>query len=79
MGARHITPQEVVEMHRLYKELGTYAAVAERIGRSASSVARYIKWRKFQPQYELRLRICQRKKIRRIEKWQILSVQSAET
>lgn len=43
MGARHITPQEVVEMHRLYKELGTYAAVAERIGRSASSVARYIK------------------------------------
>lgn len=42
MGARHITPQEVVEMHRLYKELGTYAAVAEKIGRSASSVSRYI-------------------------------------
>lgn len=33
-------------MHRLYKELGTYAAVAERIGRSASSVARYIKMEK---------------------------------
>lgn len=46
MGARHITPQEVVEMHRLYKELGTYAAVAEKIGRSASSVARYIKMEK---------------------------------
>ena len=29
-------------MHRLYKELGTYAAVAEKIGRSASSVSRYI-------------------------------------
>lgn len=43
MGARHITPQEVVEMHRLYKELGTYTAVADKIGRSASSVARYIK------------------------------------
>ena len=42
MGARHITPQEVVEMHRLYKELGTYAAVADKIGRSASSVSRYI-------------------------------------
>lgn len=42
MGARHITPQEVVEMHRLYKELGTYAAVAKKIGRSASSVSRYI-------------------------------------
>ena len=46
MGARHITPQEVVEIHRLYKELGTYTAVAERIGRSASSVARYIKMEK---------------------------------
>lgn len=46
MGARHITPQEVVEMHRLYKELGTYTAVADRIGRSASSVARYIKMEK---------------------------------
>lgn len=46
MGARHITPQEVVEMHRLYKELGTYAAVADKIGRSASSVARYIKMEK---------------------------------
>ena len=42
MGARHITPQEVVEMHRLYKELGTYAAVADKIGRSASSVSRYL-------------------------------------
>jgi len=42
MGARHITPQEVVEMHRLYKDLGTYAAVADKIGRSASSVSRYI-------------------------------------
>lgn len=42
MGARHITPQEVVEMHRLYKELGTYTAVADKIGRSASSVSRYI-------------------------------------
>ena len=29
-------------MHRLYKELGTYAAVADKIGRSASSVSRYI-------------------------------------
>lgn len=46
MGARHITPQEVVEMHRLYKELGTYTAVADKIGRSASSVSRYIKMEK---------------------------------
>ena len=53
MGARHITPQEVVEMHRLYKELGTYAAVAEKIGRSASSVARYIKMEKVQQSVRL--------------------------
>ena len=49
MGARHITPQEVVEMHRLYKELGTYAAVAEKIGRSASSVSRYIQMKNVPP------------------------------
>lgn len=42
MGAQHITPQEVVQMHRLYKELGTYTAVADKIGRSVSSVSRYI-------------------------------------
>lgn len=29
-------------MQRLYKELGTYAAVARKIGRSASSVSKYV-------------------------------------
>ena len=42
MGAKRITPQEIVEMHRLYKELGTYSAVARKIGRSASSVSKYV-------------------------------------
>ena len=29
-------------MQRLYKELGTYAAVARKMGRSASSVSKYV-------------------------------------
>lgn len=29
-------------MQRLYKEFGTYAAVAREIGRSASSVSKYV-------------------------------------
>lgn len=41
--ASRVTPQEVVEMNRLYAELGTYAAVGRRIGRSGSTVARYIR------------------------------------
>ena len=43
MGAKHISPAEIVEMQRLYRELGTYAAVAREIGRSASSVAKFVK------------------------------------
>ncbi len=43
MGAPHVRPAEVVEMQRLYKELGTYAAVGQKIGRSANTVARYVK------------------------------------
>ena len=43
MGAPRVTPQEIVEMHRLYAELGNYAAVGRKIGRSGSTVAKYIK------------------------------------
>jgi len=42
MGAPRITPSEIIEMQRLYKELGTYAAVAREIGRSASAVSKYV-------------------------------------
>ena len=42
MGAPRITPAEIVEMHRLYRELGTYAAVARIVGRSAQSVSKYV-------------------------------------
>ena len=45
MGAPKITPEEIVEMQRLYAILGTYAAVGRAMNpkRSASSVAKYIK------------------------------------
>ena len=39
----HVTPEEIVEMHHLYDKLGTYAAVGRELGRSASTVAKYIK------------------------------------
>lgn len=45
MGAKRITPEEIVEMHRLYKKLGTYTAVGKKIGRSASSVSKYVQMR----------------------------------
>ena len=43
MGAAHVSPQEIVEMYRLYAKLGSYAAVGREMGRSGSTVAKYIK------------------------------------
>ena len=43
MGAPRVTPEEVVKMQQLYRELGTYAAVGRKLGRSGSTVAKYIK------------------------------------
>ena len=43
MGAPSVTPEEIVEMHRLYAKLGTYAAVGRKINRCGSTVAKYIK------------------------------------
>ena len=42
MGAPRITPEEIIEMQRLYRKLGTYAAVAREVGRSASSVSKHV-------------------------------------
>ena len=42
MGATRITPEEIITMQRLYRQLGTNAAVAREIGRSASSVSKYV-------------------------------------
>ena len=37
-----VTPQEIVKMHQLYAQLGNYAAVGRAIGRSASTVSKYV-------------------------------------
>jgi len=42
MGAPRVTPQEIVQMHRLYAQLGNYAAVGRAVGRSASTVSKYV-------------------------------------
>ena len=42
MGAPRITPEEIITMQRLYRQLGTYTAVAREIGCSASSVSKYV-------------------------------------
>ena len=43
MGAPRVTPAEVIQMQQLYRELGNYAAVGRKIGRSGSTVAKYVK------------------------------------
>ena len=45
MGAPRVTPSEIIEMQRLYRELGTFAAVARKVKRSPDTVARYVKMR----------------------------------
>lgn len=42
MGAPRITPEEIITMQRLYHQFETYAAVACEVGRSASSVSKYV-------------------------------------
>lgn len=41
--AKRVTPAEIVEMHRLYNLYGNYAEVGRQLGRSGSTVAKYIK------------------------------------
>ena len=41
--AKRVTPEEIVEMHRLFAKYGNFAAVGREIGRSGSTVAKYIK------------------------------------
>ncbi len=40
--ADRVTPQEIVEMHRLYALYGNYAKVGREMKRSGSTVRRYI-------------------------------------
>ena len=41
--ASRVTPAEVITMQQLYRELGNYAAVGRKLGRSGSTVAKYVK------------------------------------
>ena len=45
MGATHVSPEEIVEMQRLYRIHGTYAAVSRNLPRyrNPSTVAKYVK------------------------------------
>lgn len=40
--AKRVTPEEIVEMHRLYARFGSYAEVGRQMGRSGSTVAKYV-------------------------------------
>ena len=44
MGAPRVSPEEIVEMQRLYRVLGTFAAVGRAMNppRSASTVSKYV-------------------------------------
>ena len=41
MSAR-VTPEEIVKMNQLYNEYGNYARVGREMGRSGSTVKRYV-------------------------------------
>ena len=41
--AKRVTPQEIIEMQRLYAQFGNYADVGRKLGRSGSTVARYVR------------------------------------
>ena len=43
MMSKAVTPDEVKEFHRLYEQYGSYAEVARRTGRSASTIGKYIR------------------------------------
>ena len=43
MGAPRITPQEIIRIQQLYADIGVYAAVGRIVGRSGSTVAKYVK------------------------------------
>ncbi|MDO4388790.1 MAG: helix-turn-helix domain-containing protein, partial [Eubacteriales bacterium] len=41
--SKAVTPDEVKKFHRLYEQYGSYAEVARRTGRSASTIGKYIR------------------------------------
>lgn len=47
---KRVSPEEVKQMFRLYEKYGNYVRVAEEMGRSASTIGRYIRGGKDAPQ-----------------------------
>ena len=41
--AKRVTPEEIVEMHRLFAKYGNYAEVGRQMGRSGTTVSKFIK------------------------------------
>ena len=41
--AKRVTPGEIVQMQQLYAKYGNFAAVGREMGRSGSTVAKYVK------------------------------------
>ena len=41
--ATRVTPEEIVRIHQLYAKYGNFAAVVREVGRSSSTVAKYIR------------------------------------
>ena len=40
--AKRVTPEEIIEMHRLFAKYGNYAEVGRQMGRSGSTVSKYV-------------------------------------
>ena len=49
MSAKRVKPEEAKEFYRLYEVYGTFAEVGRRTGRSASTVAKYVKAANLKP------------------------------
>lgn len=43
--AKRVTPEEIVKMHQLYAKYGNFAEVGRKMGRSGTTVAKYIRMR----------------------------------
>jgi len=41
--AKRVTPEEIVKMHQLYAKYGNFAEVGRKMGRSGTTVAKYIR------------------------------------
>ena len=41
--AKRVTPEEIVQMHQLYAKYGNFAEVGRQLGRSGTTVAKFIR------------------------------------